>query len=173
VAANYTGIGGLRLGASIFTGGASQRQAGLSSSRVTLWEGHARWQPGAWDLSALYARGHISGTTALNSSFAAQLANATLVPEDFYGAYLEAAWRARAGRAWPFTPFARVERFNTASGYANLDAGLTPRARADQTAYTAGVQLEFAPGVIFKTDYVDLSGGSTGDRFDLGLGYEF
>ncbi len=173
VAANYTGIAGLRLGASIFSGGASQRQAGLASSRVTLWEGHARWQPGAWDLSALYARGHIAGTATLNSALAAQVSDATLVPENFYGAYIEAAWRARAGRAWPFTPFARVERFNTAAGYADLGPGLTPLARADQTAYTAGVQLEFAPGVIFKTDYVDLSGGRSGDRFDLGLGYEF
>jgi hypothetical protein len=173
VAANYTGIGGLRVGASIFSGGASQRQAGLASSRVTLWEGHARWQPGAWDLSALYARGHISGTAALNRGFAAQLADATLVPEDFYGAYIEVAWRARVGRAWPFVPFLRVERFNTASGYADPGPGLTPLARADQTAYTAGVQLEFAPGVIFKADYVNLSGGPAGDRFDLGLGYEF
>jgi hypothetical protein len=173
VAANYTGVGGLRLGASIFSGGASQRQAGLANSRVTLWEGHVRWQPGTWDLSALYAHGHISGTRALNIGFATELADPTLVPEDFYGAYLEAAWRARAGRAWPFTPFLRVERFNTAAGYADLGAGLTPLARPDQTAYTAGVQLEFAPGVIFKTDYVDLSGGTAGDRFDLGLGYEF
>jgi hypothetical protein len=173
VAANYTGIAGLRFGASLFSGGASQRQSGLASSRVTLWEGHARWQPGAWDFSALYARGHISGTAALNGMLVAQVADATLVPEDFYGAYIEAAWRARAGRAWPFTPFARVERFNTASGFASLGAGVAPPARADQTAYSAGVQLEFAPGVIFKTDYVDLSGGSAGDRFDLGLGYEF
>jgi hypothetical protein len=173
VAANYTGIAGLRLGASIFSGGASQRQAGLGSSRVTLWEGHARWQPGAWDLSALYARGHITGTAALNGALAAQVTGATLVPEDFYGAYIEAAWRARAGRSWPLTPFGRVERFNTASGYAGLGPGPRPLARTDQTAYTAGVQLEFAPGVIFKTDYVDLSGGSAGDRFDLGLGYEF
>ncbi len=173
MAANYTGIAGLRLGASIFSGGASQRQAGLAGSHLSLWEGHVRWQPGAWELSALYARGHIAGTSALNSALAAQVADATLVPEDFYGAYIEAAWRARAGRSWPFTPFARVERFNTAASYADLGAGLRPLARADQTAYTAGVQLEFAPGVIFKTDYVDLSGGSSADRFDLGLGYEF
>ncbi|MDE2219165.1 MAG: hypothetical protein KGJ52_02195 [Gammaproteobacteria bacterium] len=173
LAANYTGIPGLRLGASVFGGGASQRQPGMPGSRVLLWEGHARWQPGAWDLAALYARGHISGTAALNAALAAQLDDATLVPEDFYGAYLEAAWRGRVGRSWPLIPFARVERFNTGSGYAASGSGTPPPARADQTAYTAGVQLEFAPGVVFKTDYVDVSGGSAGDRFDLGLGYAF
>ncbi len=173
LAANYTGINGLRFGASVFSGGAAQRQSGLPDSRVTLWEGHARWQVGSWELSALYARGHISGTGALNRSYAAQQSAATLVPEDFYGAFLEAAWRARAGRAWPFTPFVRAERFNTGSGYARVGPGPRPRARAAQSAYTAGVQLEFAPGVIFKSDYVDYSGGQAGDRFDVGLGYEF
>ena len=170
VAANYTGVNGLRIGASLFTGGASQRQPGLPDSRVTLWEGHARWQPGAWDFSALYARGHISNTAPFNLTLAG---NPTLVPETFFGGYLEAAWRARVGRSWPLVPFLRVERFNTGAAYAYLGAGLTPSARPDQTAYTGGLQLEFAPGVIFKTDYVDYTDGNALDRFDLGLGYEF
>ncbi len=170
LAANYTGVNGLRIGASVFTGGASQRQPGLPDCRVTLWEGHARWQPGAWDFSALYARGRISNTAPFNLALAG---NATLVPETFFGGYLEAAWRARVGRAWPFVPFLRVERFNTGAAYAYLGPGLTPAARPDQTAYTGGLQLEFAPGVIFKADYVDFTDGNSLDRFDLGLGYEF
>ena len=170
LAANYTGVNGLRVGASLYTGGASQRQPGLPDSRVTLWEGHLRWQPGAWDFSALYARGHISNTAAFNVTLAG---NPTLVPEDFFGAYVEAAWRARAGRSWPLVPFLRAERFNTASGYAYLGPGLTPHARPDRTAYTGGLQLEFAPGVILKTDYVNFTDGPALDRFDLGLGYEF
>lgn len=170
LAANYTGVSGLRIGASLFTGGASQRQPGLPDSRVTLWEGHARWQPGAWDFSALYARGHISNTAAFNLTLSG---NPTLVPETFFGGYLEAAWRARVGRDWPLIPFLRVERFNTGSAYAYLGPGLTPAARRDQTAYTGGVQIEFAPGVILKTNYVDFTDGRSLDRFDLGLGYEF
>ena len=170
LAANYTGVSGLRIGASLFTGGASQRQPGLPASRVTLWEGHARWQPGAWDFSALYARGHISNTAAFNLTLSG---NPTLVPETFFGGYLEAAWRARVGRDWPLIPFLRVERFNTGSAYAYLGPGLTPAARRDQTAYTGGVQIEFAPGVILKTNYVDFTDGRSLDRFELGLGYEF
>lgn len=170
LAAQYTGINGLRLGGSLFAGGAGQGQPGFSNTRVSLWETHGRWQPGSWDLAALYARGHVSNTAALNQQL---LGSPTLIPEDFFGWYVEAAWRERVGGPWPLLPFLRYERFNTASAYAMLNGGLTPRPRADREALTAGVQAQFAPGVIFKLDYVDFAHGRDGDRFDLGLGYEF
>jgi hypothetical protein len=170
LALQYTGISGLKLGGSIFAGGAGQGQPGFAGSRVSLWETHARWQPGSWDLAALYARGHISGTAALNQSLAG---NPTLIPEDFFGWYVEAAWRARVGMSWPLVPFLRYERFNTGSSYAMLDAGTVPRPLADRIALSGGLQWQFAPGVIFKADYVDFAHGREGDRFDLGLGYEF
>ena len=173
VAANYTGVNGLRLGGSIFSGDAAQGQPGFRNNQVTLWEGHARWQNAAWELTALYASGHIAGTASVNQNYTDQYAAPTLVPEDFYGWYLEAAWRGLVGRAWPLVPFLRYERFNTASSYASLASGPTPQAGPLQTAITGGVQYEFAPGVILKTDYVDFTNGSAGDRFDLGLGYEF
>ena len=173
LAADYTGVPGLRVGTSVFSGGASQGQPGFHDNRVTLWEGHVRWQNAAWDLAALYASGHITDTAAVNLDFLQHYATPTLVPEDFFGWYLQAAWRGRIGRTWPLVPFLRYERFNTGSSYAGLPSGLTPPARPDQTAVTGGVQWEFAPGVIFKADYVDFTDGSAGDRFDLGLGYEF
>jgi hypothetical protein len=170
LALQYTGINGLRLGGSLFAGGAGQGQPGFAGSRVSLWETHARWLPGSWDLAALYARGHISGTAALNESLAG---NPTLIPEDFFGWYVEAAWRARVGKPWPLVPFLRYERFNTASSYAMLNAVTAPQPLADRIALTGGLQWQFAPGVIFKADYVDFAHGREGDRFDLGLGYEF
>jgi hypothetical protein len=173
LAANYTGLNGLRVGASVFSGGASQGQPGYHDNRVTLWEGHARWRSAAWDVAGLYAHGHITGTAPINLNYLSAITDPTLVPEDFFGWYLETAWRGRVGQSWPLVPFLRYERFNTGSGYATLPSGLTPPARATQTAITAGLQSEFAPGVILKTDYVDFIDGSTGDRFELGLGYEF
>ncbi len=170
LALQYTGINGLKLGGSIFAGGAGQGEPGFAGSRVSLWETHARWQPGSWDLAALYARGHISGTAALNESLAG---NPTLIPEDFFGWYVEAAWRALVGKPWPLVPFLRYERFNTASSYTMLNAGAAPRPLADRSALTGGLQWQFAPGVIIKADYVDFAHGREGDRFDLGLGYEF
>jgi hypothetical protein len=170
LAANYTGINALRLGASLFDGGTGQGQPGLNGNRLSLWETHARWQPGAWDFAALYARGHLSGTATLNQSLAG---NPTLIPENFFGWYVEAAWRARLARAWPLVPFLRYERFNTASRYAMLNVAQVPQPLADRTALTAGVQAQIAPGVVIKADYVDFLHGQDGDRFDLGLGYEF
>ncbi|MGB8694807.1 MAG: hypothetical protein WCD08_14980, partial [Steroidobacteraceae bacterium] len=125
LAVDYLGRPGLRVGGSVFSGGAAQRQPGLSSNRVTLWETHARWQPGRWDFAALYAHGHISNTAAVNAGL---LGMPTLIPENFYGWYGEAAWRGWRERRWPLTPFLRYERFNTAASYAMLAFGLTPPA---------------------------------------------
>jgi hypothetical protein len=172
-AVNYTGVPGLRLGASVFSGGADQGQVGFHDNRVTLWEGHARWQGAAWELSALYAHGHITGTGAVNQGYVDAFAAPTLIPEDFYGWFVEGAWRGLVGQRWPLVPFLRYERFNTGSGYERLPTGLTPAALPAQNAVTGGLQFEFAPGVMIKTDYVDFSRGSDQDRFDLGLGYAF
>ena len=169
-ALNYTGVPGLRLGASVFTGEASQGQPGFGNNRITLWEGHVRWNPGNWDLSALYARGHISNTRPINLKL---LGNPTLIPESFFGWYAEAAYRATLPNAWTLAPFARYERFNTASGYASLGAGLTPDPLDDETVLAAGANLEIAPGVVVKLDYLRFDRDAGNDRFDLGVGYQF
>ncbi|MGV8488954.1 hypothetical protein ACV34S_35545, partial [Pseudomonas aeruginosa] len=64
VALNYTGISGVTVGVSVFTGKSSlsSTEAVLPEQRATLYEAHARWTPGKWDLSALYARGTFSNT---------------------------------------------------------------------------------------------------------------
>ena len=169
-ALNYTGVPALRLGGSIFTGGASQGQPGLPSADVTLWEGHARWTPAAWDFAALYAHGHISGTQQINLTL---VGNPVLIPEDFFGWYVQAAYRAWDRADWSLAPFLRYERFNTASGYADIGAGLTPSPLPDQSVWTAGFNLILGTGVVIKADYVDFRAGGDGDRFDLGLGYAF
>jgi hypothetical protein len=169
-AVNYTGVPGLRLGGSVFTGDSSQGQPGFDNNRVTLWEGHARWNPGSWDLSAIYARGHISNTGPINATF---VGNPALIPEDFFGWYLEAAYRAILPNNWTLAPFARFELFNTASGYAALGAGLTPDPLEDEKVFSAGFNVDIAPGVVLKVDYQDFQRDNDNDRFDLGIGYQF
>jgi hypothetical protein len=170
LALNYTGAPGLRLGGSIFSGGAAQGQPGIGASQVTLWEGHARWSPGQWDLSALYARGHISDTAALNLL---ALGDPTPIPEDFFGWYLESAYRLIDRGEWSLTPFLRYERFNTASGFATLPPGLTPATTADSQVFTGGVNFVIVPGVVIKADYLNFRRSTSDNRFDLGLGYQF
>ena len=169
-ALNYTGIPALRIGASLFSGGASQGQAGLPSAAVTLWEGHVRWAPGRWDLAGLYARGHISGTRQINLAL---LGNQSLIPESFFGWYLQAACRVLERGNWSLTPFVRHERFNTAAGYADLGPGLTPAALSDRKVWTAGLNWMIAPGVVIKADYLNFQDAQAPNRFDLGAGYQF
>jgi hypothetical protein len=168
-ALNYTGINNLKLGASLFTGGASQGQLN-TSSHVTLWETHGRWTPGSFDMSALYARGHISNTEAINTTV---VGNPTLIPENFFGWYVQGAYHAWQHDNYKLSPFVRYERFNTAASFAEIQAGLTLTTQPDQQAWTGGFNLEFAPGVVLKADYVSLKNSDNSDRFDLGLGYQF
>jgi hypothetical protein len=169
-AVNYTGIPGLRLGASVFTGDSAQGQPGFDNNRVTLWEGHARWSPGNWDLSALYSRGHISNTREVNLAFVGQ---PSLIPESFFGWYAEAAYRATLPNDWVVAPFARYELFNTADAYASLGAGLTPDALEDEKVFTAGVNVDIARGVVLKLDYLHFQRDNDSNRIDIGLGYQF
>ena len=169
-ALNYTGVPGLRVGASVFTGDSAQGQPGFDNNRVTLWEGHARWNPGNWDLSALYARGHISNTRAINLTL---LGNPSLIPESFFGWYLEAAYRATLPNEWTVAPFARYELINTASGYAALGAGLTPDPLEDEKVLTAGFNVDITRGVVLKLDYLHFQRDNDKNRFDLGVGYQF
>ncbi len=167
---SYSGVPGLRLGASAFTGGATQGQSALGSARVSLWEAHARWSPAQWEFSALYARGHISNTAVFNLR---TLGSPSPIPEEFFGWYGEAAWHAIDRGNWSITPFIRYERFNPASAYADLGQGLTPDALRDREVFTGGINWMIAPGVVVKADYLGFRHGSGDNRYDLGLGYQF
>ena len=169
-AVNYTGIPGLRLGGSVFTGDAAQGQPGLHDNRITLWEGHARWNPGNWDLSALYSHVHIDNTAPINTTL---VGNPTLIPEAAFGWYLEGAYRLALRNGTTLAPFARYERLSTASSYAFIGEGLTPDPLAATEVLTTGVNFNLARGVVLKFDYLRFMHDERSARFDLGLGYEF
>ena len=168
-AANYRGIPGLLLGGSIFTGQATHKQQ-ANESRITLWDLHARWTPGAWDLSALYSRGTISNTAALNLPL---VGGDSLIPSRFDGAYVQAAYKLWEQGSYVLKPFVRWERFNTAAAYADLGAGLTPEVLAAEQVYTLGANFEFAPGVVFKADLQRFKQNKDMNRLNLGLGWSF
>ncbi|HVY65523.1 MAG TPA: bZIP transcription factor [Gammaproteobacteria bacterium] len=169
-ALNYSGVPGLRVGGSVFHGNSAQGQPGLRDNDVTLWEGHVRWNPGKWELSALSAHGRIANTAAVNLPL---VGNPTLIPAEFFGQYVEGAYRASLKNGWTLAPFARYEVVNTASEYANLGFGLTPDALRDEKIGTAGVNLTIASGVVFKFDYRDFKRDAGLRGFDVGVGYQF
>ncbi|HMW22927.1 MAG TPA: porin [Burkholderiaceae bacterium] len=168
-AANWRGVPGLTVGGGLFTGGASQGQT-TTKARVTLWEAHARWQPGAWDLSALYAHGSISHTAELNAPL---VGSTTLIPAAFDGGYLQAAYKAWSREDQSLSPFLRWERYNTAKRYAELGAGLTPTAASAERVLTLGVNWQVASGVVVKADVQRFGSSRDKDRLDLGLGWAF
>lgn len=168
-ALNWRGVPGLLVGGGLFSGGATQGQM-PTSSRVTLWDVHARWTPDRWDLSALYSRGTISNTAALNAPL---VGNPTLIPASFDGGYLQAAYRLWQRGSYQLAPFVRWERFNTASSYADLGPGLTPPVRPDEQVLTLGANFQLTPGIVVKADLQRFREDRNADRFDLGLGWSF
>ena len=171
-ALNWRGIPGLLLGASVFSGKAGHATTDFAgnNARVTLWDMHARYTPGNWDLSALYSRGNISNTEALNLTFAGQ---ATPVPSSFYGWYAQGAYKLWSANGYSLSPFVRYEQFNTAASYSAVPQGLgVPAATAEKVA-TFGASFRIGEGVVLKADMQKFKRDSNQDRFNLGVGYSF
>lgn len=172
----WQGIPGLEVGGSLFTGKIAQGAADFpaADARLVLGEGHVRWQPGPFDLSALYVRGTISDTQALNLTF---LGQPTPVPKAFWGGYAQAAWRALEWQQSSLVPFLRYEAFNTGSDYAEQPQGLGSAPLPTERVWTAGINYYLNPSVVFKLDYQRFNRDDAvlgyGDRIDLGIGYQF
>ena len=172
VALDYKGVPSLLVGASIFSGrvGHGQPDFAARNARVTLWDGHVRWTPGRWDLSAVYAKGTISGARDLNLSFAA---GSTPVPKEFFGWYLQSAYTLWSNGESSVSPFARYERFNTASKIDDLPPGLGFDPTPTERVATVGLSYRLNPNVVFKADYQKFKLDSSRDRYNVGLGYAF
>ena len=118
----------------------------------------------------MYAKGNISDTAAFNLANALQ---PTPIPKEFYGWYGQAAYRIWEKGDQALTPFVRYERYNTASAYEALSAGLTPASPPTEAVFTTGVNYLLNPNVVFKADYQSFHVDSASDRLDLGLGLTF
>ena len=171
-ALEYIGVPGLLVGGFVFTQKAGQGQAGFTAASpgITLWDLHARWTPGKWDLSAVYAAGRISGTSELNL---VTIGNPTPIPKAFFGWYLQGAYTVWTRGDRSLSPFVRYERFNTASQYAAFPPGLGIAAGQTERVVTAGASFRLNPNVVFKADYQKFDIDPSRDRFSLGLGYAF
>ncbi|MBS0469046.1 MAG: hypothetical protein JSS31_07880 [Proteobacteria bacterium] len=169
-AANWRGVPGLLVGGSVFSGNATHRQPGFASARITLADLHARWTPGRWDLAALYALGRISNTAALNEAL---VGNPTLIPKSFGGGYVQAAYKLWQQGDYTLSPFARLERFNTARAFANLGPGLTPDAARTEQVATVGANFWVTRSVVLKADYQRFRVNTQANRVNLGLGWSF
>lgn len=171
-ALNYDGIPGLNIGASLFEGGIGQRQSTLASpnASVTLTEFHAKWQTGSWDLTTLMALGRFHDVGAFNAS-AAGVNNP--VPDQFRGAYAQAAYRLWKQGDYSLVPFARYEKVNTALGFSGLPPGLSPSNEPDTRVVTLGANFYLHPQAVLKLDVQRFFNDSQLDRVNLGVGFHF
>jgi hypothetical protein len=173
--ADFTGVGGLLLGAALFTGGTGQDaiQDGLAiGGRLTLVDVHAQYERRGLQLRALYVRGSLDDVALINLKNG--LTGSRSVGEAQYGFYVQAAYDVLARRAgrWSLTPFVRYERLDTQD---DVPAGFVADPANDRTAWTAGAGVKPLPNVVFKADYQWFrNAAQTGvGQLNLALGYLF
>ena len=190
ISLSYFGVPGLTVGGAIFSGKAVSVPAPPNApipgnQRVTLWEGHVRWTPDKFDLSALYAHGHISNLAGTNIEYPG---SPNPIPSDFYGYFFQAAYDVWSQGDYRLSPFARWEVYNMGSSYEgtpgpDIPLGTTPLTAApgdyglwprDQDRlWTLGANLYITPHVVVKVDYQHFMINKEFTRFDLGLGLNF
>ncbi len=184
-AVNYRGVLGLTLGAGVFSGNSTHGNAafkadpttpdfGSAKGRVTLWETHARWQPGRWDIEALYAAGSIGDAaridTALQDFNQTTGSDRPYLPSRLEGWYLQAAYKAWAQGDLSLAPFVRYEFFDTQAG---MPAGFASDPANRDHVFTAGLSFWLDPQVVIKADYQKYQDNSLNDRYNLGLGFMY
>jgi len=177
-AVNYRQPGWL-VGASLFTGNTAQNGIGENTraalqgrnARLTLWDVHGKLQLGNLDLQALYARGTLNDTLAINQGAGINPgANNNAAPKSFWGGYGQAAYHVWKKGDMRLSPFVRFERYNT---QAEVDTGFTKDPRNNERVVTLGANFNLSSDVVFKADWQDFKRDNRKDRFNLGVGYQF
>jgi hypothetical protein len=184
-ALNWRGVPGLLAGGSVVYGKIGQQQTDFlgNDSKLLMLDAHLRYQIGGWDFAGVVARATISNTEALNASFAtSSIPNPTLVPQLFYGGYVQAAYKLWHQGDYTLTPFVRYERYNTAAGFGALPVALGGVKAPTENLWTVGANFLIGEGVVLKADYRRYRYGTMpdtvnhftpGNSINLGVGYQF
>jgi len=167
---DYSGMPGLTVGASVFSGNTGQDDAKLNGAdaRLTLWDVHARYNVDKLDLKALYAQGHLNDAAKINSAF-----GFNDVASRFYGWYAEAAYHVWKNGDHDLAPFVRYEKWDT---QADLASNTIRNTLSSNDVWTVGANYWPHAQVVLKADFqkFDKPDGTSGDkRVNLGLGYMF
>lgn len=169
---------GWSVGGALFTGNTAQDGNGATAktalqgkdARLTLWDIHGQADIGDLALRALYARGSLTDTLAINQAAGLAPGSNKAAPKSFWGWYGEAAYHVWKNDEMRLSPFVRYERYNT---QASVDAGYVTDALNDETVLTAGANFNLSRDVVFKADWQNYRQDNRKDRFNLGVGYMF
>ena len=176
---------GLVAGVAAFTGDSTQGNADYKANtslpdfssvhgRITLADVHVRWQPSAWDLQVLLAKGGFSDAESINQVLLAYntttAGSRPYVASEFYGWLVQAAYKFSLNGESSVSPFARFEEYDT---QAAMPSGFTASPANADHVLTVGASYKPVAQVVFKTDFQNFNEDSTQNRFNLGLGYMF
>jgi len=190
LALNYNGVPGLKVGASIFNGKLATVPAPPNApvpddQHLTLWEAHARWMPGNFEISALYAHGAITNLAAINAE---NPGSPNPIPSSFLGYYGEVAYTAWQSGGYRFAPFVRWEHYDMGVSYEGVSGPVVPTGLVPVSAapgdygywpqrfdrvWTFGANYYLGPHVVLKADYQSFQVNTDFSRYDLGLGLNF
>lgn len=169
---------GWSVGTALFTGDTAQNGNGATAktalvgknARLTLWDVHGTANIGDLDLRALYARGTLGDTLAINQATGLALGSNKAAPQSFWGWYGEGAYSIWKKGEMRLSPFVRYERYNTQD---KVDAEYTKDLLNDETVVTAGMNFNLSRDVVLKADWQNYKRDNLKDRFNLGVGYMF
>jgi len=160
----------------VFTGNTGQNGASNPllkgvSARLTMWDVHARYFRGNWDLQALYTQGIQGDAAQVSNALIAASGNPSLIaPHVLNGGYLQGAYHVWKRKDMDLAPFVRYERYNTQR---EVGLGFAPDPLNDERVITAGLNFKLHPQVVLKADFQRFRTNDSQNRFNLGLGYMF
>jgi hypothetical protein len=168
----YTGLPGLKLGASFLTGDTGQDDAALGDTTVTLFEADAQYSIWNFDLRGIYAHVEVDDTEEIFT------ATGNVVGETIAGWYVEGAYRFLQhlvpDTEQEMAVFARYSEYDTLE---DVESSLTDDPQYDIDVFTVGLDYKPHPNVVIKVDYQDRDNGSSTveavDQLNVGIGYWF
>jgi hypothetical protein len=159
----------------LFAGSAYYGNSGQSdtvAAGTLIWEGHAEFRRGGFEIRGLVTGATLDDVAALNAE--AGLAGNASIGERLMGWYLQAGYdvlRATTS-SHQLIPYVRYEQLNTQD---RVPAGFTSNPANDRTITTIGLAWKPLPNVSLKTDYqVQHNEARTGvNQINASLGYLF
>jgi hypothetical protein len=174
---DYTGVPGLVVGASIFSGDAGQGRVTPSGRTVdaltTVWDAHVDWRwRGLW-LRGLYASSHVGQADLVNESNG--FAGDESVGSHQFGWYVQGAFdllSLRPGSKAGLLPYMRYEQYDT---QARVPTGYDRNPENDVRELTVGLSFKPIDQLVLKADWQQRRDAArTGvNQWNVALGYIF
>ena len=172
---DYTGIPGLMIGTSLYTGDQGHnsdlngREVSIST---TIWEGHIKYQGRGFDIQALTALASVDNADKLNEMKG--LTGSGSVGEKMSGWYAQLGYDLLFSTAseQALLPYVRYEAVNT---QVDVPSGYSSSGSKDFNVTTIGLAWKPIGNTVLKTDYeIHSNASSSGiNQFNVAIGWLF